>query len=342
MRPVEPPTSRSMPESVPRKRGPIIALLLLAPIISEVIYGATRLSTIFVLIPEILTWGCGALLIRECVRRWRKGWPSMLLMGLALAVAEEWVIQQTSIAPLVGLAKHTYGRLWGVNLVYFLWALGYESVWVVLIPVELTELLFPQQRHESWLRTRGMVIATVAFLIGAYAAWYGWTRRARVMIFHMPPYSPPPAYILGALVAIVGLLLAARFAPVPRPKAISTPSDWTVGATISLLGFPWAAFVLFGYGSFSRVPYQWALVVGAVWALSTLLLMLRWTSAHGWGVRQRYAVVFCGVVACSLGGFILFRVGGALRIDWIGKIVLDVIALLWLPFVRRRVLLTGN
>ena len=126
-------SSGAEPQPSPHYRGPIVSLLLLAPLISEVIYGATRLSTIFVLVPEILTWGCAALLIREFVRRWNKGWPSMLLLGLALAVAEEWIIQQTSIAPLIGLAKTAYGRVWGVNLVYFLWALGYESVWVVLI-----------------------------------------------------------------------------------------------------------------------------------------------------------------------------------------------------------------
>src|SRR5580692_9393790 len=102
--------------------GPIVSLLLLAPFISEVLYGAVRISTIFVLIPEVLTWGCGALLIRECVRRWHKAWQSTLMMGLALGIAEEWVIQQTSISPLVGLAQHAYGRIWGVNWVYLLWA----------------------------------------------------------------------------------------------------------------------------------------------------------------------------------------------------------------------------
>jgi hypothetical protein len=49
--------------------GPISALLLLAPVIAEALYGAIRVSTIFILIPEIMTWGCGALLIRECVRK---------------------------------------------------------------------------------------------------------------------------------------------------------------------------------------------------------------------------------------------------------------------------------
>ena len=168
--------------------GPIITLLLLAPVISELLYGAVRVTTIFILIPEILTWGCSALLIREVVRRWHKGWQSMLLLGVALAVAEEWVIQQTSISPLVSTGQHAYGRVWGINWIWFLWALGYESVWVVLIPVQLTELLFPGYR--LWLRTRGLVIASVAFLVGAFAAWYGWTQRARVAIFHMAPYSP--------------------------------------------------------------------------------------------------------------------------------------------------------
>lgn len=194
-----PPVGVSAAEDLSRRQliGPILALLLLSPIISEVLYGATRLSTIFVLIPEILTWGCGALLIRECIRRWNKGWPSMLVMGIALAVAEEWIIQQTSIAPMVGLAKLAYGRVWGVNWVYFFWAVGYESVWVVLVPVQLTELPFPVRRSQTWLRTRGMVITSIVFVLGAFMAWYGWTQRARVLIFHMPPYNPPSLSLLA-------------------------------------------------------------------------------------------------------------------------------------------------
>lgn len=84
-----------------RRFGPSFTLMLLAPVVAELLYGALRVSVIFILIPQIMVWGGGALLIREFIRRWRKGWQSMLLMGLALAVAEEWLIQQTSISPLV-------------------------------------------------------------------------------------------------------------------------------------------------------------------------------------------------------------------------------------------------
>lgn len=321
--------------------GPVAALLFLSPFISEVLYGATRLSVIFVLIPEILTWGCGTLLIRECVRRWNKGWQSLLLMGLALAVAEELVIQQTSIAPLVGLAQHAYGRVWGVNWVYLLWALGYESVWVVLVPVQLVELLYPGRRNELWLRARGLVISGIIFVLGACVAWYGWTQRARILIFHMPPYSPPPLYLLAGVGVILLLVLSAYVLPSDRAREAdvgphSAPGPWTVGLVLCALGAPWSAFVLVGFGAFPSVPFELALGAGVAWAVLTLFLVHRWSSAANWSDAHRFASVFGGILACMLGGFIVFKVGGALRIDWIGKIILNAGAVAWLLSVRRK------
>ena len=116
------------------------------PFIAEVLSGSTRASILFVYIPEIMVWGVGALFCRELVRRWRAGGVSLLFLGLALSIAEEFIIQQTSLAPLPFPGSHPgYGRIWGITLVYFLFMLGYESVWVVLVPVQVTELFFPQQ-----------------------------------------------------------------------------------------------------------------------------------------------------------------------------------------------------
>jgi hypothetical protein len=320
--------------------GPVVTLLLLAPIISELLYGAMRISVIFILIPEILTWGCGALLIRECVRRWTKGWQSMLLLGLALAVAEEWVIQQTSIAPFV--AAHAYGRLWGVNWVYFLWALGFESVWVVLIPVQLTELLFPARRHERWMRTRGFVIASFGFVLGAFIAWYGWTQRARIMVFHMPPYSPPPLYLLIGVGAILLLILSAYALPSGRPgddHAVphSAPPPWLVGSVLCAMGLPWEASGSVVWGNRPLpIPFALVLVGGLLWATLTFFLVRRWTSSPDWRDAHRFALVFGGVLACILGGFVVFKAGGALRIDWIGKAVLNAAAIVWLLSLWRQ------
>ena len=43
-----------------RRLAPIFLLIIFAPGIAEVLSGATRLSFIFVLIPEMMVWGCGA------------------------------------------------------------------------------------------------------------------------------------------------------------------------------------------------------------------------------------------------------------------------------------------
>ena len=265
----------------------------------------------------------------------------MLLLGLALAVAEEWVIQQTSIAPLVGLAQQAYGRVWGVNWVYFLWALGYESVWVVLVPVQLAELLFPRRRPEVWLRGRGFVIAGIVFVVGAFMAWYGWTQRARVRIFHMPPYSPPPLYLLGGIAGIVLLVLAAYEWPFHpsgggQGQKPTAPRPWIVATAITLLATPWAAFVLLGFGSVPAIPFQVALAGGIGWSALTLFLVQRWTSSRDWNDGHRFALVFGGVLAGVIGGFVVFRVGGALRIDWIGKAVFDAAAILWLASIGRK------
>ena len=55
---------------------------------------------------------------------------------------------------------------------------AYESVWVVLVPVQVTELLFPDRRNQPWLRKRGIIATCIAFLVGSRIAWYGWTQQA--------------------------------------------------------------------------------------------------------------------------------------------------------------------
>ena len=81
--------------------APALTLMILAPFLTEILPGATRFSSLFVLPIEIFVWGGGAVLIRAAVRKWQLGWVNMLLLAVALALAEECIIQQTSFAPLV-------------------------------------------------------------------------------------------------------------------------------------------------------------------------------------------------------------------------------------------------
>ena len=184
-----------------QRSAPVIVLLVLSPVIGEVLFGATRITTLFVLLPQIGTWGCAALIIRDMAKRRRRGWHAVLVLGIALAIAEECLIQQTSLAPLVGAdLQHPYGRALGVNWVYFLWALGYESLWIVVLPIQLTELIFPARRDELWLGRRGLLISAVAFGLASFVAWYSWTQLFLPKLFpswstrfrSLPSSSHPP------------------------------------------------------------------------------------------------------------------------------------------------------
>jgi hypothetical protein len=320
-----PPTESSRKQRI----SPIVTLLLLSPVIGEVMSGATRLSYIFVLVPEIMVWGCGALLIREVVRRWQGGWSSMLLLGLGLSIAEEFLIQQTSIAPLPWLGTApAYGRVWGVNWPYFQFMLGYEAIWIVLVPVQLTELIFPERRHQPWLRARGILVASAVFLIGSFIAWFSWTQQARPLMFHVGPYHPPVLTLLIGVVAIALLAasayLARRFWRTPAPGR--PPRPWVVATTAILLGLPWYILMVLVFVPPRNLPLLVPVALALVWATGAVLLIKRWSLTTEWWDLHRWALCFGALLVCMTGGFL--GAGAWPIMDTIAKAVLNVIAIL--------------
>lgn len=319
-----------------RRVAPALTLAVLAPAIAEVLSGSTRLSFLFVLIPEIMVWGCGALLIRELARRWRAGGLSLVLLGLALAVAEEWVIQQTSLAPLPWV--HTpYGRLWGVNWIWFLFMLAYEAVWVVLVPIQLTELIFRRRRNQRWLGKAGLIIATILFLLGSLLAWFLWTHVARPKTYHVPVYQPPALQILLGLLMIAGLVLAAyalrKAGAAPRPNR-RVPPPWVAFTAALLLGVPWYALMAVLFGVRVAAPFWVPFLLGVIWAAIAWSLFFRWTSASGWTDIHRWALCFGAMLVIMGCGFL--GSGSWPRADLVFKIVLNALAVLALLLLLRR------
>lgn len=320
--------------TTPQRGGwrPALTLAILSPLIAEVLSGATKFSVIFALVPEILTWGCGALVIREVVRRWRGGWTSMLLLGLGISIAEEFVIQQTSLAPLpFPGALVAYGRAWGVNWIYFLFMLGFESVWVVLVPVQVAELIFSRHRDEPWLRTRGLIIAAILFLLGSRIAWYAWIKRVRPMIFHLPPYHPGAVTIGSGLAAIALLALLAylvrRVGTGAPNRAHAAPPVWLAVVLGFALGCPWYVLMSFVFRPTEpHVPFGVVMVCGVVWGVLVYLLLGRWVHSACWTDVHRWALAFGAALLCMAAGFM----GSSTwkPVDLYGKAVLNVLAVI--------------
>jgi hypothetical protein len=311
-----------------RRAAPAVTLAVLAPVIAEVLMGATRLSFLFVLIPEIMVWGCGALMIREAVRRWRGGGASLVLLGLAPAVAEEWVIQQTSLAPFAWPgASVNYGRLWGVNWIWFLIMLGYECVWVVLVPVQVAELIFRKRRGERWLSNGGFAAVGAIFMVGSMLAWFLWTHIARPKTYHVPLYQPPVGQILLGVLMIAALVLGAyalRGMGTAEKAERWMPPTWAVGLAAVLLAAPWFWLMSFVFGGRTSWPFWVPIAIGIAWAAVAWAVIQRWAVAREWSDMHRWALVFGATVASMGCGFL----GSSTwpKADLIFKIVVNALA----------------
>ncbi|HEY1605705.1 MAG TPA: hypothetical protein VGF77_08905 [Allosphingosinicella sp.] len=315
--------------------APALTLMLLAPLMAELLPGATRFSSIFVFPVELVVWGGGAVMIRALVRRRGLGWWNLVLLGLALALAEECLIQQTSLAPLVIQLKHeVWARAFGVNYVYLIWALVYETAWVTLLPVLLAEMLFPGRREEVWLSRAGAIVVGLLFALGCLLAWFSWTHIARVQVFHLPLYTPPLPAVIVSLAGILALIWAGLKLHSAPPRPSTPPSLWLLCPAGAIWAILWYGLCLLAFGIQPSVPP--AAAVGGALALTAAIVALLpgWAASPRWRPAHDYALILgalSGSMAVSFVGFV-----GAPAPDLWFKIVCDAVALLLLLLFGRR------
>ena len=311
-----------------RPRFPVLALLLLAPSIPELLTGSTPITTLFLNPPafaisftgDVALYGTGALLIREFTVAFRKGWASTLLLGAAYGIAEEGFAVHTffeiSGSPVGALGS--YGHLWGVN---WLWALGltvFHATYSIALPILLTQLWFPEVKDARWL-DRG----SIALVSGVYLFV--------VALFSLLVGHGPTPWALAFFLVVVALLLAfavrlpADFLSVrPGPSRIGALGLGLAGT----LGFD-AWILVLAFSGMRTVPAVAAGGVLILVNLATLALILRRVGALDldrskfrfavgmfailfvWDVPTEFAVP--GILAVSaVFAFLLYRLHRAL------------------------------
>ena len=197
-----------------------ITLFFLAPIVAEFLLGdfpATWLPLIIVLAPM---YGGGALLIRELTRRSGRGWPTILLLGVAYAIIEEAFTTQTLFNPdIFGMHMHLLSHGWipalGIGAWWTLFMLNVHAFWSIGVSIALTEGLYPSRARTPWLGKIGLSVAAVLFAIGVvYNTWY---------TFHHDPFRATQAqFIVSALLVVV--FAAAAFLISPASRDLSAPA----------------------------------------------------------------------------------------------------------------------
>ncbi|MEU1736860.1 hypothetical protein [Streptosporangium sp. NPDC020145] len=212
-----------------RKGGRRAALLLavVTPLVAEFTLGNPPLRMAWILLLWIPIYGAGTVLVRELVRRAGTGWAGVLLLGAAYGVVEEGLALQALSSPTMYGAAGWAPRILGLNSAYAELQIPYHAVFSAVIPILLTDLVFPSLRDRPYLGRLGLWPAGTVFVLGALLL------RVTVVTSIDPGYRAPAAVLAGCA-AVVALLTAAglrlRFPTGVFPTG-STGSTGPVGPT---------------------------------------------------------------------------------------------------------------
>jgi len=136
-----------------------ITLLVLSPITAELLSGSAppvEFFNPFSLMVLVALYGCGAIILRELKIRWHKGYGALLVLGAAYGIIEEGLMVKSFFDPnwmdlgILGV----YGRWIGVNWIWSVELTIYHSVVSIVIPIVLVELMYPEIRSQSWIKTK--------------------------------------------------------------------------------------------------------------------------------------------------------------------------------------------
>lgn len=290
----------------------VALVILLTPFDMYVLLGASSMTNAIEILSEMGTFGLAALLIRAVARRREPGFRIVVVLGVAFALTIEFLVVQTSLTPLAGVLPYpSYGRAVGVNWPFLVWALGYETLWGIAIPIQLSELAFPVHRTSPWFGARGCAVLTILFVLGAGVAWYNWTQITVPDFSHQQVYLPPLVTVLCGWVLVLVLVLGSVLlrSAQPRPAADSEPA--VPGPIMAGLATAAATFLWFRLtvdwvrlGAWARaVPAFVPLLLAVILALGCVVVGHRWASRAGWSDRHRLAVVSGALVATMAVGF---------------------------------------
>jgi hypothetical protein len=272
-----------------KRLSPGMALLLLAPVFGELVSGHQTFFGFINPLAFVLTalpYGFGAIICRELTVRWGKGWVSLVLLGVAYGVYEEFIVARSVWDPewaeLGALRDYSYWR--GVTWTYAEVLIHFHLAISIISSVVVAEILYPDQRHESWVSNRQLAACFVGLLLWIPALW----------VFN--PFVPPLGAFALSWLMIAGLaFLAWRLPAQPfpaRPGTGTRPLWYGVAAAVNMTVVFITVFMLPEEAP-SWLP-SWPVTFGFVAALDVLAFgLILWWSGNGqaWDDRHKLALV---------------------------------------------------
>ncbi|MDG4834009.1 hypothetical protein O7627_32585 [Solwaraspora sp. WMMD1047] len=319
---------------------PALILFLLAPLIGEYLLGNLPLDStdaLAVYLPLVLLYGAGAVLIREVTVRAGRGWPTLVLLALAYGVIEEGLVTQSLFNPTyVGLELNEYGKIPGTQTgaSWASYVLTLHSVWSIVVPTALIEVLFPDRRRVPWLPWPALAAAAVGYLIGAVVLGLGTYLSED---FFAGPGQLAAAAGIAALLVVVAFLVPRR----PTPGVASRPAvpPWR---PVVLAGLTFAAgscfFLLYILGVSERLLPPVVHVAATLALIGAYVQVVRTNAGRaGWSDVHLFALVTGAVLTyCWTGVFIQASQYGYGLVTGVVQAILIAAAIILLAAVGKR------
>jgi hypothetical protein len=125
----------------------VITLLFVTPLVAEYLLGDLPLKLLPALIVLAPAYGGGAVLIRESARRMGRGWPTMLILGVAYTLIAEGLVTQSLfnhdyLKMHMQLLDHAYIPAVGIGGWWTLFMFNLHTFWSMGVSIALLEALF--------------------------------------------------------------------------------------------------------------------------------------------------------------------------------------------------------
>jgi hypothetical protein len=310
-----------------RRIAPALVLVFLAPFVGEVLLGNTPLRLIGAYLLVLPMYGFGALFIRELSRRTGRGWPTILILGVAYGVVEEGLADMSLFNPnFLGQHLLSYGNLFGIGWPWWFFVLTLHAVWSIGVSIALAEALFARHGPYPWLGRTGLVVSGVVFGLGVVLVHFvggeGYKLSAGELVLSLA--------LVAVLTAVAFLLPIRRVTQPAGPQ--QAPSPWVAGVT---------AFVLTGaFMSMTRLAYTLklsAVVLILVYFLLyglAVLAVSRWSRRIGWNAEHRFALAAGALLTYAWYGFVQAPPDA---LDLVGQAIFALLALGVLILAGRQV-----
>lgn len=313
-----------------RRIAPALALLLIAPLISEFLLGDFNIRQIGFVVVFIPLYGAGALLVREITRRMRRGWPTMLLLALAYALIEEGLLNQTLFNPNYGgqrLLDYGFISALGTSFNFSVYLLTLHVVWSVGSSIALAEGLAGPRWREPWLGRTGLIVTTVLYLLGC-----AMTAAFTLKTFHFMASATQFAAV-GIILLLVLVLAFAAFRRTDQSTSPgSGPSFWLVLAMSLVLSSAFQRW--FGYAPRHGVSAELGLAGLLCLAIGSIVVFGVWSRRRGWGPVHALAAATGAILTYGWVSLRRLLVSGGTSlgvpttpIDVAGQVVLLLVAL---------------